>query len=107
MITVYCIELFKSGAQMLRVICLISLLSSSILLTACGQSGALQLPSDPNYDHRAKYLLYRNKESKQVVQKDEKAEQQRVQRIDASHPTRRGLVHGLPQPAGRVGGDHR
>ncbi len=75
MITVYCIELFKSGAQMLRVICLISLLSSSILLTACGQSGALQLPSDPNYDHRAKYLLYRNKESKQVVQKDEKAEQ--------------------------------
>lgn len=54
---------------MLRVICLISLLSSSILLTACGQSGALQLPSDPNYDHRAKYLLYRNKESKQVVQK--------------------------------------
>ncbi|MFH3734310.1 lipoprotein [Acinetobacter nosocomialis] len=60
---------------MLRVICLISLLSSSILLTACGQSGALQLPSDPNYDHRAKYLLYRNKESKQVVQKDEKAEQ--------------------------------
>lgn len=60
---------------MLRVICLISLLSSSILLTACGQSGALQLPSDPNYDHRAKYLLYRNKEQKQVVQQDEQAEQ--------------------------------
>lgn len=75
MITVYCIELFKSGAQMLRVICLISLLSSSILLTACGQSGALQLPSDPNYDNRAKYLLYRNKESKPAVQKDEKSEQ--------------------------------
>lgn len=60
---------------MRRVICLISLLSSSILLTACGQSGALQLPSDPNYDHRAKYLLYRNKEQKQVVQQDEQAEQ--------------------------------
>lgn len=60
---------------MLRVICLISLLSSSILLTACGQSGALQLPSDPNYDHRAKYLLYRNKEQKQVAQQDEQAEQ--------------------------------
>ncbi len=75
MITVYCTELFKSGAQMRRVICLISLLSSSILLTACGQSGALQLPSDPNYDKRAKYLLYRNNESKQAVQKDEKAEQ--------------------------------
>ncbi|MGM7371787.1 LPS translocon maturation chaperone LptM, partial [Acinetobacter baumannii] len=49
---------------MRRVICLISLLSSSILLSACGQSGALQLPSDPNYDKRAKYLLYRNKEQK-------------------------------------------
>ncbi|MDP9803515.1 MULTISPECIES: LPS translocon maturation chaperone LptM [Acinetobacter] len=60
---------------MRRVICLISLLSSSVLLSACGQSGVLQLPSDPNYDKRAKYLLYRNKESKQVVQNDEKAEQ--------------------------------
>ncbi|MFV5396722.1 lipoprotein [Acinetobacter baumannii] len=60
---------------MRRVICLISLLSSSILLSACGQSGALQLPSDPNYDKRAKYLLYRNKEHKQVVQQDEQAEQ--------------------------------
>ncbi|MFI8037705.1 hypothetical protein ACFMJX_12865, partial [Acinetobacter baumannii] len=39
------------------------------------QSGALQLPSDPNYDKRAKYLLYRNKEQKQVVQQDEQAEQ--------------------------------
>lgn len=75
MITVYCIELFKSGAQMRRAICLISLLSSSVLLSACGQSGVLQLPSDPNYDKRAKYLLYRNKEPKQVVQNDEKAEQ--------------------------------
>lgn len=75
MITVYCIELFKSGAQMRRVICLISLLSSSVLLSACGQSGVLQLPSDPNYDKRAKYLLYRNKEPKQVVQNDEKADQ--------------------------------
>lgn len=60
---------------MRRVICLISLLSSSILLSACGQSGALQLPSDPNYDKRAKYLLYRNKVQKQVVQQDEQAEQ--------------------------------
>ncbi|WP_454666060.1 LPS translocon maturation chaperone LptM [Acinetobacter calcoaceticus] len=60
---------------MRRAICLISLLSSSVLLSACGQSGVLQLPSDPNYDKRAKYLLYRNKEPKQVVQNDEKAEQ--------------------------------
>lgn len=75
MITVYCSELFKSGAQMRRVICLISLLSSSVLLSACGQSGVLQLPSDPNYDKRAKYLLYRNKEPKQAVQQNEAAEQ--------------------------------
>lgn len=45
---------------MLKVICSISLLLSSMLLTACGQSGALQLPSDPNHDKRAKYLLYKN-----------------------------------------------
>lgn len=38
----------------------IALLSISLLLTACGQSGALQLPNDPNYDQRAKYLLYPN-----------------------------------------------
>ncbi|EOQ64681.1 MULTISPECIES: LPS translocon maturation chaperone LptM [Acinetobacter] len=60
---------------MRRVICLISLLSSSVLLSACGQSGVLQLPSDPNYDKRAKYLLYRNKEPKQAVQQDEQADQ--------------------------------
>ena len=45
---------------MLKVICSISLLLSSMLLTACGQSGALQLPSDPNHDKRATYLLYKN-----------------------------------------------
>ena len=55
-------------------ICSISLLSS-ILLLACGQSGALQLPSDPNYDKRAKYLLYRNTETKPVVQQEQQAEQ--------------------------------
>lgn len=68
---------------MRRVICLISLLSSSILLSACGQSGVLQLPSDPNYDKRAKYLLYRNKEPKQVVQQDEQADQP----VESSAPT--------------------
>lgn len=42
------------------VICSISVLLSCVVLTACGQSGALQLPSDPNHDKRAKYLLYKN-----------------------------------------------
>lgn len=34
-------------------------LSISGLLSACGQTGALQLPSDPSYDKRAQYLLYK------------------------------------------------
>lgn len=29
-------------------------------LVACGQSGALMLPSDPNYDKRSQYILYPN-----------------------------------------------
>lgn len=41
------------------------MLSSMVLLSACGQSGALQLASDPNYDQRAKYLLYPNPLQKQ------------------------------------------
>ena len=32
------------------------------LLSACGQSGALVSPSDPNYDKRSNYLLYRHAE---------------------------------------------
>lgn len=40
------------------VICCIGLVITSSLLVACGQTGALQLPNDPNYDKRAKYLLY-------------------------------------------------
>ena len=55
---------------MLKVICSISLLLSSMLLTACGQSGALQLPSDPNHDKRAKYLLYKNETSQAKTSSD-------------------------------------
>lgn len=46
------------------VICYMSLLAIGSALVGCGQSGALQLPSDPNYDKRAKYLLYPNVDSK-------------------------------------------
>lgn len=55
---------------MLKVICSISLLLSSVVLTACGQSGALQLPSDPNHDKRAKYLLYKNEASQTKASSD-------------------------------------
>lgn len=44
----------------------ISTILMSILLSACGQSGTLQLVSDPDYDQRAKYLLYPNPLQKQV-----------------------------------------
>lgn len=45
----------------------VAVLLSTGFLAACGQSGALQLPSDPNYDKRAKYLLYKNSEAKPVA----------------------------------------
>ena len=69
---------------MLKVICSISLLLGSVLLTACGQSGALQLPSDPHYDKRAKYLLYSNKDAEQQA-KHHAAETQ--EKSSASEPT--------------------
>ena len=45
--------------------CTCTLLAISVL-SACGQSGALMLPSDPNYDKRSQYLLYPNVEPKAV-----------------------------------------
>lgn len=55
---------------MLKVICSISLLLSSIVLTACGQTGELHLPSDPNQDKRAKYLLYKNEATQAKTSSD-------------------------------------
>jgi predicted small lipoprotein YifL len=55
---------------MLKVICSISLLLSSIILTACGQTGELHLPSDPNQDKRAKYLLYKNEATQAKTSSD-------------------------------------
>lgn len=53
------------GTVMYRMIlCKITLLTAAGLLSACGQSGALMLPSDPNYDKRSQYLLYPNVEPK-------------------------------------------
>lgn len=44
------------------IVCKITLLAMTSLLVACGQSGALMLPSDPNYDKRSQYLIYRDVE---------------------------------------------
>lgn len=60
------------------VICYISLLATGFALVGCGQSGALQLPSDPNYDKRAKYLLYPNVDSKQQSEQEQGSEQQEI-----------------------------
>ncbi|MCW8038950.1 MULTISPECIES: lipoprotein [Acinetobacter] len=43
----------------------ILMLASCAFLSACGQSGALQLPNDQNHDKRAKYLLYSDAEAPQ------------------------------------------
>ena len=43
------------------------LLMSALFLTACGQSGALHLPSDANADKRAKYLLYKDQKAGQIT----------------------------------------
>jgi predicted small lipoprotein YifL len=69
---------------MLKVICSISLLFSSIVLTACGQSGALQLPSDPNHDKRAKYLLYKNDASQYQSSSDQKDDDTQVENSTSS-----------------------
>lgn len=69
---------------MLKVICSISLLFSSIVLTACGQSGALQLPSDPNHDKRAKYLLYKNYASQSQSSSDQKDDDTQVENSTSS-----------------------
>ena len=37
------------------------LMSCTLVLSACGQSGALYMPKDQDHDKRAKYLLYKEK----------------------------------------------
>ncbi|NAS04171.1 hypothetical protein GPS47_00790 [Acinetobacter haemolyticus] len=69
------------------VICSISVLLSCVVLTACGQSGALQLPSDPNHDKRAKYLLYKNETSLAKVSSDVNTEDSKVDNQTAQPST--------------------
>ena len=52
-------KIYRIGVRMRMFICGVSALVT-VLFTGCGQTGALQLPSDPNYDKRAKYLLHTN-----------------------------------------------
>lgn len=56
---------------MRSVICCISVLVMSTAFVGCGQSGTLHMPNDPNYDKRAKYLLYKDAAEKPVAQKED------------------------------------
>lgn len=53
---------------MRHILCFTSVLLTT-LLVGCGQSGNLQLPSDPNYDKRARYMLYPNVDATSQSQK--------------------------------------
>lgn len=64
---------------MRQVICSIGLLFSSVVLSACGQSGALQLPSDINHDKRATYLLYKNEAAQAKASSNVNTESQATQ----------------------------
>ena len=61
------------------VICYISLLATGFALVGCGQSGALQLPDDQNYDKRSKYLLYPNVDSKKQSEQNQQSEQKELE----------------------------
>lgn len=51
-------KILEIGEQMRLALCSIALVLGSTGLVGCGQSGDLQLVNSPDYDHRAKYLLY-------------------------------------------------
>lgn len=72
MIALYFIENTQLGGQMLKVICYISLLATSMTLVGCGQSGGLYLPNEPGYDQRAKFLLYKNADTAKQASDEEK-----------------------------------
>ncbi|NHC02502.1 hypothetical protein G9F31_01730 [Acinetobacter sp. 187] len=66
---------------MRTVICCMSLLTV-LLSTGCGQMGALQLPSDPDFDKRSKYLLYKG--DTEAVQSQKTTQQQPDRQAAAS-----------------------
>lgn len=54
---------------MRTVVCCMSLWATT-LFVGCGQTGALQLPSDPNLDKRSQYMLYKGTERTDQSQKN-------------------------------------
>ncbi|WP_324626228.1 LPS translocon maturation chaperone LptM [Acinetobacter sp. MD2(2019)] len=58
---------------MRQLVCAIGALAAMLSLAGCGQSGDLQLTSDPHLDTRPKYLLYHPKEQQQPHQEERTA----------------------------------
>ena len=61
---------------MRQILCSICLIVAAVLVTACGQSGALHLPSETNADQRASYLLYKNKKTQDQASSQQNSEDQ-------------------------------
>ena len=55
---------------MRHLICAMGCLATMLTLVGCGQSGDLQLTSDPHLDTRPKYLLYHTREQQKSQYKD-------------------------------------
>jgi len=75
------------GEQMRFAICGIGLVLGSFILVGCGQSGNLQLANSPDYDKRAKYLLYSKDDSKATHTDKKVKEQTPDQTVPASQIT--------------------
>lgn len=66
------------------VICCMSIWATTVLV-GCGQTGALQLPNDPNYDKRAQYLLYKNNQAKTQVENQARDQTEQAKENKADH----------------------
>lgn len=53
---------------MRTVICCLSVFMAT-LFVGCGQTGALQLPNDPNFDKRSQYMIYKGTQTNDHSQK--------------------------------------
>ncbi|WP_374663617.1 lipoprotein [Acinetobacter sp.] len=82
---------------MRQIICCMSLCAVGFMFTGCGQSGALQLPNDPNYDKRAKYLLYSDAEAPQKAA--EQSEEKQSEEKSSAAPVQHAEAPADGQPA--------
>lgn len=58
----------------------------AVLLSACGQSGALYLPNDPNQDKRAQFLLYSEKDTAKTTESKDSSVQADASSVESTTP---------------------